>query len=148
MWKLEDKSAAKLDVGDEPLAGFLTVKYESDALFFMLSSLKLKLLELNVCDEYIDLEAGRSRRLPQGGHGGGCIAARGEENSIIDNEEQEQALNKTLFPSVFLSFSLDHRRDGAGQGEYGCSEWILEYVQIVQVDNYYPIDSRSTSVRV
>lgn len=32
----------------------------------------------------MDLDAGRSRRLPHGGHGGGCMAARGEEYSIMD----------------------------------------------------------------
>lgn len=50
----------------------------------MLSSLKLKLLAPTVCDWYMLLDAGRSRRLPHGGHGGGCMAARGDENSIMD----------------------------------------------------------------
>lgn len=50
----------------------------------MLNSLKLKLLDPTVCDWYMALDAGRSRRWPHGGHGGGCMAARGEENSIID----------------------------------------------------------------
>jgi hypothetical protein len=50
----------------------------------MLSSLKLKLLDPTVCDWYMLLDADRSRRLPHGGHGGGCMAARGDENSIMD----------------------------------------------------------------
>ena len=50
----------------------------------MLNSLKLKLLLLNDWFEYMALDAGRSRRMPHAGHGGGCIAARGDENSIID----------------------------------------------------------------
>ena len=50
----------------------------------MLSSLKLNVLDPTVCELYMLLEAGRSRRLPHGGHGGGCIAARGDENSIMD----------------------------------------------------------------
>lgn len=50
----------------------------------MLNSLKLKLLGPTVCDWYMDLDAGRSRRLPHGGHGGGCMAAKGDENSIMD----------------------------------------------------------------
>lgn len=50
----------------------------------MLSSLKLKLLPLNDCDEY-GFDEGRSRRSPHAGHGGGRMAARGDENSIIDS---------------------------------------------------------------
>ena len=49
----------------------------------MLSSLKLNVLDPTVCDWYMLLDADKSRRLPHGGHGGGCMAARGDENSIM-----------------------------------------------------------------
>ena len=51
----------------------------------MLMSLKLKFFAPKVCAPPNNgLEGGKSRRYPQGpGHGGGCIAANGEDNSMI-----------------------------------------------------------------
>lgn len=48
-------------------------------------SLKLKFFAPKVCAPPNNgLEGGKSRRYPQGpGHGGGCIAANGEDSSMI-----------------------------------------------------------------
>lgn len=56
----------------------------------MLKSLKLKFLEPNVCDAKSGLEGGRSRRYPHGpGRGGGCMAARGDDISMVAVEMRE-----------------------------------------------------------
>jgi len=49
----------------------------------MLISRKLNVLGARAAPEYMVREAGRSRRDAQVGNGGGCMAARGDENSIM-----------------------------------------------------------------
>jgi hypothetical protein len=82
MWKFSERSAARLAVGEEPRTP-LRLKY-SGPDFFILRSRKLKEVGPNVPDPQFPRELNMSLR-PHGMNEVGCMAASGEEASILGN---------------------------------------------------------------